>query len=40
MVVIRENYQMHLGSERVYLAIADHGTEEGKPANYLILSHG
>lgn len=33
MVVMRENYQMHLGSERVYLAIADHGTEEGKPAN-------
>ena len=32
MVVMRENYQMHLGSERVYLAIADHGTE-GKPAN-------
>lgn len=24
MVVMRENYQMHLGSERVYLAIADH----------------
>ena len=33
MVVMRESYQMHLGSERVYLVIADHGTEEGKPAN-------
>lgn len=33
MVVMRESNQMLLGSERVYLAIADHGTEEGKPAN-------
>ena len=33
MVVMRENYQMYLGSERVYLTIADHGAEEGKPAN-------
>lgn len=40
MVVMRENYQIHLGSERVYLAIANHGTEDGKPANYLILLHG